>query len=362
VSASTAVADIALHRGRPLRVLQGTYEIAGQGMLLARGLRECGCDAEALSYRVDWDGRAGDRVIELDPLPPLARGAAMIRTFLRYAPACDVFHFHFGTSILPRLADVPVLDRLGKKIVFHFHGCDIRNRKHMLAAHRYSTCTECDPFCRPVRQRRLLELAAKHADLVFYSTLDLAESVPGGSHLPLAIDVERWARAARERPLVDPERRDGIDGPVVIGHAPTNRLIKGTRHLAAAVERLRRERPRVELRLMERRPWAEVPDFLAGCDLVVDQLLMGWYSLVAVEAMAMGKPVVLRIRDDPRRAAPEPPIAGADPDTVFEVLRDLVRDPARRAELGARGAAFAREHHDTAVVGRRLLEAYRALW
>ena len=51
----------------------------------------------------------------------------------------------------------------------------------------------------------------------------------------------------------------------------------------------------------------------------------------------------------------------AYPETLYAVLRDLVRDPAQRAELGERGARFARERHDTKVVGARLLRDYRVM-
>ncbi len=354
-------ADSALFRGRPLRVLHAAYSIAGQSLLLAQGLRANGCDSTALSYRVDWDGRGGDQVVELDHLDPVRRGAAMLATFLGAAVHYDVFHLHFGTSILPRLLDVPLLERAGKRIVFHFHGCDVRNRSHMLSRHLYSTCTECDPFCRPGRQNEVLAMARRYAHLMFYSTLDLAESVPGGEHLPLAVDAARWRAAADAHPLPEPERRDGVRGPVVIGHAPTNRLIKGTRFVIEAVERLRHEFPRLELRMMERRPWGQVPEFFGGCDLVVDQLFMGWYSLAAVEAMAMGRPVVTRLRHDFEGHGPWPPIASADPVTLAGVLRELIADPARRAEMGARSLEFVREHHDVARVGRRLLECYRGV-
>ena len=344
------------------RVLHGAYEIAGQGMLLARALRLQGCEAHALSYRVDWDGRGGDIVRDLDHLPGnLARGAVMLGMLARLAPRFDVFHFHFGTSILPRMKDVPLLARMGKRIVFHFHGCDIRNRGHMLRAHRLSTCTECDPFCRPARQRALLELAQRWGDRMFYSTLDLAESVPGGVHLPLAVDAERLASEAARRPLADLERRDGVRGPVVIGHAPTNRLIKGTRFVVEAVERLRAEFPLVELRMIERRPWAELPEFYAGCDIVVDQLLMGWYSLVAIEAMAMGRAVALHLREDFRGIHPDLPIVDATPGTVYEVLRALIASPARRRELGERGIEFVRKHHSLEAVGAVLLGHYREI-
>jgi len=246
------VRPLAQYRGRPLRVLHGTYEIAGQGMMLARGLREWGCDARSLSYRIDWDQRHSDIEVPLDRHRGNAeRMLAMAATFLRRGGYFDVFHFHFGTSFLPRQIDLGLLRTMGKRIVFHVHGCEVRNRAHMLRTHRLAACTECDPFCRPRHQQRLLAQARHYADRVFFSTLDLAESLPEASHLPLAIEAERWIEAGGRHPLPDFQQRDGVKGPVVIGHAPTNRLIKGTRHVVAAVERLRREFPRVELLMIE---------------------------------------------------------------------------------------------------------------
>jgi glycosyltransferase involved in cell wall biosynthesis len=160
-------------------------------------------------------------------------------------------------------------------------------------------------------------------------------------------------------PLPEPLRRDGVHGPVVIGHAPSNRLIKGTRHVVAAVEELRREFPRLELRMIERRPWSEMPAFLAGCDVLVDQLHMGWYGLLAIEGMAEGKTVVAHVRDDFAGREPDLPVVNAEPATLARVLRGLVSDPAGRIERGARGPAFVRRAHDLPVVGARLLAAYR---
>ncbi len=348
--------------GRALRVLHGTYEIAGQGMVLAAGLRAVGCEARSLAYRVDWDGRVPDLVTELDRMPNhLARGAAMVREFLRRAPRFDVFHLHFGTSFLPRQLDVPLLKAMGKTVVFHFHGCEVRSRAHMMATHALATCTECDPFCRPAHQRWLLGQASRHADRVFFSSLVLAESVPGGRALPLAIEAARWEEAGRAHPLPELARRDGVRGPVVIAHAPTNRLIKGTRFVEAAVAKLRFEFPRLELRLIERRPWAEMPEILASSDILVDQLMMGWYGLLAIEGMSVGRVVVCHLRDDFREALGDCPIAPARPETVADVLRGLIKDPVRRAALGERGVAFARARHDAPVVGRTLLEHYREI-
>ena len=349
-----------LYRGRPLRVLHGTYEIAGQGMVLAQGLREVGCEARSFSYQIAWDARKSDIVVDLDRRAGgFGKAFAMTRAFTEWSGRFDVFHLHFGTSFLPRRLDIPMLKAMGKKVVFHFHGCEVRNRAHMLATHRLATCTECDPFCRPAQQAKLLRHMRDWSDLTFYSTLDLAESVPGARNLPLAIETERWVAAAREHPLEDPARRDGVNGPVVIAHAPTNRLIKGTGHVVDAVERLKREFPRLELRMIEQQPWAGMPAFLAGCDILIDQLMMGWYGLLAIEGMAEGRPVIAYVRDDFREARPGLPVVSAEPGTIHSVLRELIRDPARRAELGGRGPAFVRRFHDTRVVGALLLAEYR---
>jgi hypothetical protein len=362
-----------LYRGRPLRVLHGTYEVAGQGMMLARALSDLGCEADSLAYRVDWDGRKPNLIVELDRhRTGVGRLTAMAGAFARWAGHYDVYHFHFGTSffyIHPRERaqalrghwDLPLLKQMGKKIVFHFHGCEIRNKQHMRATHRLATCTECDPFCRPWHQDWLREQAARYADRVFFSTLDLAESVPGGAQLPLAIEAARWKRVAATRPMPDLENRDGVRGPVVVAHAPTHRLIKGTAYVEAAVKELRDEGLNVELRMIERQPWATMPEFLSGCDILVDQLMMGWYGLLAIEGMAMGRTVIAYLREDFAPQLRGCPVENAEPGTLTDVLRALVRDPARRAMLGAAGQRYVDHHHDLPVVGAKLLAEYQAI-
>jgi glycosyltransferase involved in cell wall biosynthesis len=340
-------------------------------MVLADGLRAHGAIADSLAYRVDWDGRRPRLVVELDRLDPLSRVFAMARTRRRLEDEYDVFHFHFGSSffgsgapyggsgLLARLLarrDVAGLKARGKTVVFHFHGCEVRNRAHMMAQHERAACTECKPFCDPARQRKLLADAARDADRVFFSTKDLAESVPNGIALPLAIDAARWEEAARALPLPEASERDGVRGPVVIAHAPTNRWIKGTRHVEAAVERLRPEFPQLELRLIEHLAWAEMPRTLAACDLLVDQLFMGWYGLLAIEGMSLGRAVVCHLRAD--FAEPDCPVVDATAETLADVLRPLIADPQRRAALGAAGQAWARARHDQVAVGKVLLAHY----
>ena len=360
-----------------MRVLHGTYEIAGQGMVLAEGLRRIGVDAKSFAYRVDWDGRVPDEVVDLDALAFGARQAAKREAFARLAPAFDVFHFHFGTSFewtplpfdLPflRQLDVPRLKRMGKHVVMHFHGCEVRNKRSCAPA------TRARPRARSAIRSASRSSSAsfstrarKYADRVFYSTLDLAESVPFGVQLPLAIDAAHWEAAgdAADASLSaaaggGAPPRDGVRGPVVIAHAPTQRLIKGTRYVEAAVEELRATFPRLELRMFERLPWADMPQALAQCDLLVDQLFMGWYGLLAIEGMSVGRPVVCAMRPDFARTVPDCPVIDASPTTLAAVLAPLVANPSLRADLGRRGRAYARAQHDLDVVARHAAHALR---
>ena len=78
----------------------------------------------------------------------------------------------------------------------------------------------------------------------------------------------------------------------------------------------------------------------ARADIVVDQLNAGWYGLFAIEAMALGKPVVTFLHDEAVRRTEEAfgirvPIVSATEETLREALRPLVADAARRRELGA---------------------------
>jgi len=93
----------------------------------------------------------------------------------------------------------------------------------------------------------------------------------------------------------------------------------------------------------------------------VDQLFMGWYGLLAIEGMSLGKAVVCHLRGDFAASAAGCPVVDATAETVTEVLRALIRDPARRIALGAAGQAWARARHDQAAVGRTLLTHYEDL-
>jgi glycosyltransferase involved in cell wall biosynthesis len=337
-------------REAEVRVLHAPAEIAGQGSILTSALRELGVEAHSLAYNSGFPQYTPDEARPYDDLPPLPRYLGYVRSLLRHAGRYDIVHFHFGRTLIPpHNFDLPLHRMLGARVVFHYHGCDVRNRKHMMKAHARTTCTECDPFCIPSRQQRILASARRYADAELVSTPDLLESAPRAQHLPVAARLSDY-------PLRVPEGRAKL-----VLHAPTNRLIKGTRHIEAAFERLRPRFPGVRFETVERLPWLELRDRLAEADVVVDQVFMGWYGMVAVEAMACGKPVLCFIRPDFEPRLTDCPIERCTIETLEDRLAALLDHPEQGRELGRLGRAYVEREHDAPVVASRLLALYGAL-
>lgn len=87
-------------------------------------------------------------------------------------------------------------------------------------------------------------------------------------------------------------------------------------------------------------PVAEVAPWFAGSDLVAVTSRVESFSLVALEAAALGRPVVgfqaARGLDDLLGAAPELMVRDLDPAAMASMAERLLADPARALELGDR--------------------------
>jgi hypothetical protein len=333
-----------------MRVLHAPAEIAAQASILARALRDLGVEAHSLAYNPGFPAYTPDEFHPYDTMPVVPRYLGYLRSTLRHAGRYDVYHFHFGRTLIPpHNPDLPVYRAMGGTVVFHYHGCDVRDRDMMRARHVRATCTECDPFCSPPRQKAILAAARRHADAELVSTPDLLESAPGASHLPVAAYLDDYPY----RPLARP--------PVRVLHAPTNRLIKGTRYVEMAYEQLRPRFPAVDFRVVERLPWHALRDAIADCDVVVDQVFMGWYGMVAVEAMAMGKPVLCFVRDDFAGRLDRCPLVRCRIEDLADRLADTLSDRTDRRALGEAGREYVERVHAAPVVAQRLIELYQGL-
>src|SRR5262249_32737165 len=98
-------------------------------------------------------------------------------------------------------------------------------------------------------------------------------------------------------------------------------------------------------------------------DIVVDQLNAGWYGLFAIEAMALGKPVVTALNTDAVARTEEAfgievPIVKTSKETLVETLRPLVESPEERRRIGEAGRHYVERVHDVERNADRLVEIY----
>jgi glycosyltransferase involved in cell wall biosynthesis len=332
-----------------VRILHAPADVAGNAYGLSRAERELGLASDVaifapsgLGYQFDIDLHAGRDV------PVWLRMLRRANFLRRAVEEYDLFHFNFGQTILAvRQLGVVVdelawLKRRGKTILFTYQGSDVRPA---------SRCPCNDPECLSVdRYRRpASERALRFADRVFYLNPDLREWLPGASFLPYS-SVD--ARSVEPQPMAERDE-------VVVAHAPTNREVKGTQHVVDAVGALQQEGIAVRLDLIEGVTHDVALARLAAADVLIDQLLLGWYGGVAVEAMALCRPVMAYIREEEPDDNPfgeQLPVVRTSPATLKEDLRSLADDRGRRNELARRGRAFVEREHDPRWIARRVLD------
>jgi glycosyltransferase involved in cell wall biosynthesis len=244
----------------------------------------------------------------------------------RLLPQTDVFHFYFGLTLVPKALQFGLLRAARKKSVMHWLGSDIRGKPPA-------------------------ELAwGKRADAQIVGSYDAVRWVPEAHVVPPGLDLRGYQpRLPSDRPR-----------PLVV-HAPSNRAKKGTQHVIDACAQLP-----VDLDIVEGVPHEQARERYARADIVVDQLNAGWHGVFALEAMALGKPVISHLKHDVVERSAEAfgvrvPIVPATAETLVETLRPLVEEPARRRELGTAGRAYVERVHDIGVVADRLLDIYRSI-
>lgn len=339
---------------RRKKILIAPHEIGNQMQLIAEELRRRGYYATAATYTQEWYGYVNDIHLNINHQARLAAHANLLRFSLWAANNYDIFHFFWGESLyglsgFPHL-DLPLLKRMGKKIFIHFRGLDLVDLKYFdyLRARTAGDDLPEPPLSRP-DQINSLKKWRIYANKMLVSEPDLLRAAPEAVLVQQALRLDEWI------PTGGNNRQDGT---IRIAHAPTMRRKKGTEFVIDAIQRLKDEGLPVELVLIEKVPANQVKPLYESCDIVVDQVLYGWYGKVSIEAMALGKPAVCYIDPQWLPYRPDCPIVNAKPENLADQLRGLVENAQLRQELGAAGTAYARKYHDISSIANQCLQLY----
>ncbi|MGQ0798267.1 MAG: glycosyltransferase family 4 protein [Methanobacteriota archaeon] len=337
-----------------LRVLHAPAEIAGQMSTLVQALREIGQETEGLTYPRDQYRFGGVQEVFPGGEPPLPQKMLrQVQVIRKAVNRFDLFHFHSGFTLLPKNLDPIALKALGKPMVMHFWGSDARLYKIAVAHNPW--VRECLSERNDAAKERRLRWLAKWIPVALVADAELREYVADRFErtetIPQALDLRMYS----PRPPNPDERR-----PLVV-HLPSNPVLKGSAHVLEATNRLRR-RLEFEFVLITGKLHSEALAVLERADIVVDQLLLGAYGVLAVEGMALAKPVVCHLRDDLVHRYPErPPIVTATPKSFEDTLEALLEDGERRQRLGLEGRRYAERNHDAHQIALHLSRLYEDL-
>jgi glycosyltransferase involved in cell wall biosynthesis len=209
------------------------------------------------------------------------------------------------------------------------------------------------------RTRTAIHEMARYADRIYALNPDLLHVLPSRAcFLPYAnVDLDSWI----------PVHSSPAKVPVVV-HAPSIRSIKGTGHILKAVNRLKSEGVAFEFKLVEGKSNEEARRIYERADLLIDQLLAGWYGGLSVEFMALGKPSMCYVRSEdlrflPSRMASDIPIIQVSPSTLYDTLKEWLTE--RRHELpevGRRSRAFVEKWHDPKKIAQLMRQEYESLY
>jgi glycosyltransferase involved in cell wall biosynthesis len=147
-------------------------------------------------------------------------------------------------------------------------------------------------------------------------------------------------------------------------HAPNHREFKGTKYIELAIRELQSEGVLIELILVERVANKVAIEIYKKADIVVDQVMVGYHGYFALEAMALGKPVMCFIRDRQRYLykPDQCPLIDVSVSTLKESLRSWAgADQGQLDVVGRASRCYVEENYSLEAFAQRLKVAYQDL-
>jgi hypothetical protein len=142
-----------------------------------------------------------------------------------------------------------------------------------------------------------------------------------------------------------------LNRKIKILHAPSNKHYKGTKFIREVVENLSKTYDNFEYVEKQGMSISDLYTVISSFDLIIDQVIVGYYGLFSVESMALGKPVVVYIRPDIwDKERSFSPVYNANPDNLYEVLKNILTDPGQLRERGIASRAYVEKYHDAGKI------------
>lgn len=356
--------------------------VAGNPSFLSRGLKSLGCNSRLYYFsKSKYDFASKD---DINLSSKFLKPYLVIYLFFKILIFADVVHYNNGRTLflekkiinksdsfvkkllkfifnftLGKLffLDARIFHIFGKKLAITFQGSDGRLSKYHKDNYEFSHYNvleeniEVDEF-----KRIKISLVDKYIDHIYVVNPDLLNNFPPRSRFTPYTSLD----------LKDCIYRESSSSIKKIIHCPSNLDVKGTKYVLKAIDRLRSEGYKFEFELVTNIPREEMPKKLETASLLIDQLLVGWYGGVAVEAMSLSVPVMANIQEEDLKFVSESfkkdfAIINVKPDTLYEKLKTyLEMDLIEENGLRKKSLSFVQKHHDIYKIASSILQDYKS--
>jgi len=236
----------------------------------------------------------------------------------------DIFHFEWGLDFYRHSGFVQRIKKMGKPIICHYHGQDLRTRG-------------------------VIPKMNEMVDLNLTNEPDLMFRHPKIEYLFLPFDVK------------DIAPKTNLNEKIKICHATTNRFYKGSERIIEICEKLESENL-CKFVLVENLPHSEALHIKSECDINIDQITDagGWgYGMNSVEAMAQGLCCVNFMNAECEKMLSDHPFVNVTAENLETKLRDLLNHRERILACGKSARTWVLAQHHYENVREKLYEKYR---
>jgi len=349
-----------------MRVFHGPTNIGGIGRYVSDYLRKQGIVSDFITYNDNTRRHNHHINFQLNALPLWQR---LLIAELIFKPLFFLFclwrythfNFYFGATFFCGNWDLPILKLFGKKIIMTYCGSDIRLMEVERKRNPYWQLIDSKSN-RPEQDKNKIKMMKFQSRWVdrFIAVRNLI--APVATVIPrekLITDI--WVNNAFDvaKLLQRPLHYNTV--PVIV-HAPSAPGVKGTKYIQAAIAELRSEGWQFEYREVAGMPNSEAQRLYQECDIIIDQLLLGGFGNLAVEGMALGKPVCCYLIEEVKEQYfPDCPILNCTIENLASRLRWLIQNPEEIRRIGFLGREYVRRHFNTEEIFEQLLRVYKCL-
>ena len=339
--------------------------VGGNSWGLSQAEKKLGIDSVVLTDTSNWLNYNSDICLFQEKETRLHKMHKRLAAFYKYRSQFDIYHFNFGSSLIDfqefglNLIDLPFYS--GKKVMT-YNGSDARQNLNLLLGKYYGEiyCNKeyGDPYKNKIKRKRIKKVE-KYVDHIFSLNPDLMYFLPKKTTF-LPYTIAGWHNIKR-LPY-------NIKDKIKIVHSPTNRLLKGSKYIIDALNKLKRKYDYIEIEIIEHMSYEDALKKYQEAHLIIDQVLIGWYGAFGVEVMKMGKPLAVFIREEDLHFIPQQmatdlkkSIINIDKNNIYDVLDMYIRNSDMLYQKGDAGYDYVNKWHNPIKVAKIVKNIYEKL-